>query len=65
MSIGKARDFLATFVLFIALVLIAGALFPQYFGVISQILVDNLGTFLLLVILAIIIYIIADRIREI
>ena len=65
MSIERARDFLTTFVLFVMLILIAGALFPQYFGVVSQILIDNLSTFLFLVLLAVIIYIIANKIREI
>jgi polyferredoxin len=64
MSIEKARDYFVTFILFVVLIALAGAFFPQYFGAVSQILLDNLGTFLLLVILSIIIYVIANRVKE-
>ena len=61
MSVEKAVNYFATFLLFVVLILVLGALFPEYFGVASKILTENLGALALLVLLSIIIYILAQK----
>jgi len=63
MSTQKAFNFLATFLAFIILIVALGAFFPKYFGAAADIITENLGAFVVIVILAIFIYILAERQR--
>lgn len=62
--IEKALNYFLTFIVFIVLIVLLGAFFPQYFGVASQIIIDNLENLIVLVALVVIIYIILGVIEE-
>jgi hypothetical protein len=60
-STQKALNFIGTFFAFIILIIVLGALFPQYFGVAADIITKNLEALIVIVVLAIVIYILAER----
>jgi uncharacterized membrane protein (DUF106 family) len=64
MSARKIYDFVASFFLFIVIILMLGALFPQWFGVAAQIITENLYPLTVILVLAIIVYIIANIWKE-
>jgi uncharacterized membrane protein len=64
MSVGKISNFVLSFFLFIVIILMLGAVFPQWFGVAAQIITENLYPLIVILVLAIIVYIIADLWKE-
>jgi hypothetical protein len=64
MSLEKISNLVLSFFLFIVIILVLGAIFPQWFGIAAQILTENLQALVVLLFLAIIIYIIANIWKE-
>lgn len=63
MSVGRAVNYFLSFVMFVIVVVILGALFPEYFGFASELITENLGTLALLLTILIIIYLLSGKER--
>jgi hypothetical protein len=60
----RAIDFFVSFIVVVIVIIILGAFYPEYFGFISQLLVQNLGTLTLFVFIMVIVYLLIRLIWE-
>lgn len=64
MSVEKISNFVVSFFLFIVIILVLGAVYPQWFGDAAEIITQNLYPLAVILVLAIIVYLIANLWKE-
>lgn len=64
MSFEKAVNYFFSFIMFVVIIIILGALYPQYFGVASQIITENFGNLVLLAFVFFFIYLLFGKERR-
>jgi len=61
----KIANYFGAFIAFVILVVVLGALLPEYFGMASKILTENLGGLAFIFFLALIFYLMASVLQDI